>query len=204
MSLTVVFRQTALRNLARMRSEDKDLFARTRRTVALLADEPYPAGAVAWGATGIYRLHAGDIRSCTKSILGGNGIHHQHRGHLLISCPSGLTADSARRDLPRNRRVTLLADVAAAVLGHGRVPRDTPPRMLKTMRSLAAVVDLYLPSRAEFLTVWEAETSDAAASQALHAGERDDRVVAVTARPVAVDTAAVRRGHAPNPRPRGG
>jgi len=46
-SLTVVFRETALRNLARMRSEDKDLFARTRRTVALLADEPYPAGAVA-------------------------------------------------------------------------------------------------------------------------------------------------------------
>ncbi len=62
MSLTVVFRETALRNLARMRSEDKDLFARTRRTVALLADEPYPAGAVAWGATGIYRLHADDIR----------------------------------------------------------------------------------------------------------------------------------------------
>jgi mRNA-degrading endonuclease RelE of RelBE toxin-antitoxin system len=61
-SLTVVFRETALRNLARMRSEDKDLFVRTRRAVALLADEPYPAGAVACGATGIYRLHAGDIR----------------------------------------------------------------------------------------------------------------------------------------------
>ena len=62
MSLTVVFRETALRNLARMRGQDKDLFARTRRTIALLADEPHPAGAVAWGATGIYRLHAGDIR----------------------------------------------------------------------------------------------------------------------------------------------
>jgi mRNA-degrading endonuclease RelE of RelBE toxin-antitoxin system len=61
-SLTVVFRETALRKLARIRSEDKDLFARTRRNVALLADEPYPASAVAWGATGIYRLHAGDIR----------------------------------------------------------------------------------------------------------------------------------------------
>ena len=45
-----------------MRGEDEDLFARTSRTVALLADEPYPAGAVAGGATGIYRLHAGDIR----------------------------------------------------------------------------------------------------------------------------------------------
>jgi mRNA interferase RelE/StbE len=61
-SLTVVFRETALRNLARIRSEDKDLFIRTRRAVALLAGQPYPEGAVAWGATGVYRLHAGDIR----------------------------------------------------------------------------------------------------------------------------------------------
>jgi mRNA-degrading endonuclease RelE of RelBE toxin-antitoxin system len=28
----------------------------------LLANEPYPEGAVAWGATGVYRLHAGEIR----------------------------------------------------------------------------------------------------------------------------------------------
>ena len=62
MRLTVVFRETALRSLARIRGEDKELFARTRRAVALLADRPYPEGAVAWGATGIYRLHAGDIR----------------------------------------------------------------------------------------------------------------------------------------------
>lgn len=62
MSLTVVFRETALRNLARIRSEDKDLFIRTRRAVASLADRPNPDGAVAWGGTGIYRLHAGDIR----------------------------------------------------------------------------------------------------------------------------------------------
>lgn len=62
MSLTVVFRETALRNLARVRNEDKDLFLRTRRVVAMLAGQPYPEGAVAWGATGIYRLHAGDIR----------------------------------------------------------------------------------------------------------------------------------------------
>ena len=38
------------------------MFVRARRTVALLADQPYPEGAVAWGATGVYRLHAGDIR----------------------------------------------------------------------------------------------------------------------------------------------
>lgn len=62
MSLTVVFRETALRNLARIRSEDRNLFIQTRRAVASLADEPYPDGAVAWGTTGIYRLHAGDIR----------------------------------------------------------------------------------------------------------------------------------------------
>ena len=62
MSLTVVFRETALHNLARIRNEDKDLFVRTRRAVTLLAEQPYPEGAVAWGATGIYRLHAGDIQ----------------------------------------------------------------------------------------------------------------------------------------------
>ena len=62
MSRTVVFRETALRTLARMRSEDKDLFARTRRAITSLADQPYPEGAVAWGATGVYRLHSGDIR----------------------------------------------------------------------------------------------------------------------------------------------
>jgi hypothetical protein len=57
MSLTVVFRQTALRNLARIRSENKDLFGRTRRAIALLAEQPYPKNAVAWGATGVHRLH---------------------------------------------------------------------------------------------------------------------------------------------------
>lgn len=36
MSLAVVFRETALRNLAHIRSEDTDLFVRTRRAAALL------------------------------------------------------------------------------------------------------------------------------------------------------------------------
>jgi hypothetical protein len=34
MSLTVVFRQTAPRNLARIRSEGQDLFGRTRCAIA--------------------------------------------------------------------------------------------------------------------------------------------------------------------------
>jgi hypothetical protein len=50
-SLTAVFRETAPRNLARIRSEDQDLFVRTRRAVALLTEQPYPEGAVPWGAT---------------------------------------------------------------------------------------------------------------------------------------------------------
>lgn len=62
MSLTVVFRETALRNLARIRSEDADLFMQARRAITLLADHPHPDGAFAWGATGIYRLHSGGIR----------------------------------------------------------------------------------------------------------------------------------------------
>ena len=84
MSLTVVFRQTALRNLARIRSEDKDLFGQTRHAIALLADQPYPKNAVAWGATGVYRLHSGGIRVLFEvDERGSNGVHHQHRGHPL-------------------------------------------------------------------------------------------------------------------------
>jgi len=49
-------------NLGRIRGEDKDLFTRTRRAISALAEQPYPDSAVAWGATGVYRLHAGDIR----------------------------------------------------------------------------------------------------------------------------------------------
>ena len=40
--LTAAFRETALRNLARIRGEDKDLFTRTRRAISALADQPYP------------------------------------------------------------------------------------------------------------------------------------------------------------------
>jgi mRNA-degrading endonuclease RelE of RelBE toxin-antitoxin system len=61
-SLTVVFRQTALRSLARLRSDDKDVFAQVRSVIAALADDPRPGGAVAWGTAGIYRLHAGSAR----------------------------------------------------------------------------------------------------------------------------------------------
>jgi len=44
MSLTVVVRETALRNLARIRGEDKDLFARARRR-PLDYETTCPAGA---------------------------------------------------------------------------------------------------------------------------------------------------------------
>lgn len=54
-----------------MRGEDKELFGRTRRALALLADEPYPAGAVAGGATGIYGLHAMPRRQRFTSSTSG-------------------------------------------------------------------------------------------------------------------------------------
>jgi hypothetical protein len=66
--VAVVFRETALRNLARIRGEDKDLFVRIRRAVALMADEPYPEEAVAWGATGFYRRIRTASGSCTRSL----------------------------------------------------------------------------------------------------------------------------------------
>ena len=62
MSLTVVLREAALRNLARLRAEDKDAFAQARSAITALADDPRPGGAVAWGTAGIYRLHAGSAR----------------------------------------------------------------------------------------------------------------------------------------------
>jgi mRNA-degrading endonuclease RelE of RelBE toxin-antitoxin system len=57
MSLTVVVQETALRALARIRSEDKLAFAAIRQAMAALADQPGPDQAVAWGGSGIYRLH---------------------------------------------------------------------------------------------------------------------------------------------------
>ena len=62
MSLHVVFRETALRTLARIRREDRDFFARARRAIASLTEHPHPDGAVPWGTTGIYRLRADKIR----------------------------------------------------------------------------------------------------------------------------------------------
>ena len=38
MSLTAIVRETALRNLARIRGEVKDLFTRTRRAISALAE----------------------------------------------------------------------------------------------------------------------------------------------------------------------
>jgi mRNA-degrading endonuclease RelE of RelBE toxin-antitoxin system len=61
-SRSVVFRETALRGLARLLSQDKDLFTRARQAITQLADQPHPEGAVAWGTTGVYRLHADATR----------------------------------------------------------------------------------------------------------------------------------------------
>ena len=62
MSLTVVFRETALHMLADVRRADQEAFSRIRGALAALADQPHPDGAIAWGGTGVYRLHAGEAR----------------------------------------------------------------------------------------------------------------------------------------------
>jgi mRNA-degrading endonuclease RelE of RelBE toxin-antitoxin system len=61
-SLAVVVQETALRALARIRAEDKEAFASIRRALTALAEQPHPDLAVAWGDSGIYRLHLPDIR----------------------------------------------------------------------------------------------------------------------------------------------
>ncbi len=62
MSFTVVVQETALRALARIRVEDKESFASIRQALAALAEQPHPDEAVAWGGSGIYRLHLPGIR----------------------------------------------------------------------------------------------------------------------------------------------
>ena len=62
MSFAVVVQETAVRALARIRSEDKEAFASIRRALTALAEQPHPAQAVAWGGSGIYRLHLPGIR----------------------------------------------------------------------------------------------------------------------------------------------
>jgi mRNA-degrading endonuclease RelE of RelBE toxin-antitoxin system len=62
MSLTVVVQETALQALARIRAEDKEAFASIRQALAVLADQPHPDQAVAWGGSGIYRLRWPGIR----------------------------------------------------------------------------------------------------------------------------------------------
>jgi mRNA-degrading endonuclease RelE of RelBE toxin-antitoxin system len=62
MSLTVVVQETAIRGLARIRSEDWKTFVRIRQALSALADEPRPDGAVSWGNSGIYRWHLPGIR----------------------------------------------------------------------------------------------------------------------------------------------
>ncbi|MGH3187567.1 MAG: type II toxin-antitoxin system RelE family toxin [Streptosporangiaceae bacterium] len=62
MDLTIVYRETAAPALRRLRDSDRVAFARVRSAISALADNPYPDGAVPWGHSGYYRLHAGDLR----------------------------------------------------------------------------------------------------------------------------------------------
>jgi mRNA-degrading endonuclease RelE of RelBE toxin-antitoxin system len=62
MSFTVVVQEMALRALARIRAEDRELFTVIRQALSALADQPRPDQAVAWGGSGIYRLHLAGAR----------------------------------------------------------------------------------------------------------------------------------------------
>ena len=62
MSFAVIVQETAVRALARIRAEDKEVFTSIRRALTGLADQPHPDQAVAWGGSGIYRLHLPGIR----------------------------------------------------------------------------------------------------------------------------------------------
>src|SRR5216684_2901313 len=74
MSLSVVVQETALRALARIRSEDREAFASIRQALAALADQPRPDEAVAWGGSGIYRRHLPAPGSCMRSPKARQGF----------------------------------------------------------------------------------------------------------------------------------
>jgi sugar/nucleoside kinase (ribokinase family) len=65
------------------------------------------------------------------------------------------------------------------VLDHGRVPKNTPANVIERMRSLASAVDVYLPSREEFLKLWETDSLQAGAEKALGSGVDKERLVVV-------------------------
>jgi mRNA-degrading endonuclease RelE of RelBE toxin-antitoxin system len=75
MSLTVVVQETALRALARIRAEDRELFAAIRQALSALADQPRPAHAAAWGGSGIYRLRLPGIRILYEIDEGASTIY---------------------------------------------------------------------------------------------------------------------------------
>jgi hypothetical protein len=59
MAYPLIAAQTRLGELV---GQARQKTVRSRSAVTLLADQPSPEEAVAWGATGVYRGHAGDIR----------------------------------------------------------------------------------------------------------------------------------------------
>jgi mRNA-degrading endonuclease RelE of RelBE toxin-antitoxin system len=75
MSFTVVVQEAALRALARIRSEDKAAFATIRQALLALADQPRPEQTVAWGGSGIYRLHLPGARILYEVDDGVAAVH---------------------------------------------------------------------------------------------------------------------------------
>jgi sugar/nucleoside kinase (ribokinase family) len=64
-------------------------------------------------------------------------------------------------------------------LDHGRVPKDVSTETRRRMRSLASEVNFYLPSRNEFLDLWESDSLDAAAEAVMASGTIMQRLVVV-------------------------
>jgi len=60
--LTIVYLETAPGGLRRLYRENETAFAVASSAIRALAGHPYPDGAVPWGDSGIWRLHAGNVR----------------------------------------------------------------------------------------------------------------------------------------------
>jgi sugar/nucleoside kinase (ribokinase family) len=79
----------------------------------------------------------------------------------------------------RKMALSMKARGVTVILDHGRVPPDTPQDVMEATRTLATTVDVYLPSRDEFLLLWDADSLEEAARAVFREHTESNRIVAV-------------------------
>ncbi len=130
---------------------------------------PSGAAVMALAGTPSARLGPDDLPDIGAGGLGD--VSHVYLGGSF-KLPHLLPHLSAVVKRAQARGVTVILD-------HGRVPPSPSDRVLRQVRALARAVDVYMPSRGEFLKLWDAADLDEAADayRAKSPGHRQTLVV---------------------------